>query len=172
MEQRVPVIVGVGQIANKDTERVLHPADLLEIAARRALDDAGAAVAESIEAVYSSPISVFSDMSGSAMVADRLGLMAGPRVVDPGYSGTGPLVLMDQACRAIADGHLDAALILGGVADASVRRARARGEEPPAPPGMPLSLGSGGGSEGLQLRTATRDISTAEAAAGVSIPAA
>ena len=40
---RVPVIAGIGQVANKDDERIVHPMELLEAAARMALDDAGIA---------------------------------------------------------------------------------------------------------------------------------
>ena len=32
-----PVIVGVGEISNKDPERIAHPVDLMEDAVRRAL---------------------------------------------------------------------------------------------------------------------------------------
>jgi acetyl-CoA C-acetyltransferase len=172
MDERVPVIVGVGQVSNKDPSRVVHPGDLLETTAQQALGEAGSAVVDTIGAVYASPISVFSDMSGSEIVAERLGLASGLRVVDPGYSGTGPLTLLDHACRAITAGRIDAALIVGGVADASVKRAQMRGEKPPAPPGMPLSLGSEAEPVGMPFRTPGHDQTTAEAAAGVAVPAA
>jgi acetyl-CoA C-acetyltransferase len=172
MDRIRPIIAGAGQFANKDEERVLHPGDLLEEAARRALADAGGGFESFIGAVYSSPLSAFGDLNGAELVAERLHLGAGPRIVDPGFSGTGPLHLLDEACARIAEGSLEAALIVGAVADASVRRARARGEDPPAPPAMPLSLGSDGTTGSGRVRATSSGAITAEAAAGVSIPAA
>jgi acetyl-CoA C-acetyltransferase len=167
-----PIIVGVGQIANHDEQRIAHPGELLEEAARLALSETTSAVLPHIGAVYSSALSVFSDVSGAELVAETLELGPGSRKVDPGFSGTGPLHLLDEACQKIAAGELDSALIVGGVADASVRRAQAMNQEPPAPPGMPLSLGT------ERPVTADRPLNpggsalTAESQAGVSVPAA
>ena len=56
-----PVIVGVGQVANKDPERLAHPVELIEDATRLAVADAGADVLPHIGMVLSSPLSIFSD---------------------------------------------------------------------------------------------------------------
>jgi acetyl-CoA C-acetyltransferase len=167
-----PIIVGVGQIANRDEQRIAHPGELLEEAARLALSETTYAVLPHIGAVYSSPLSAFSDASGAELVAETLELVPGARRVDPGFSGTGPLHLLDDACAKIAAGEVESVLIVGGVADASVRRARARHQEPLAPPGIPLSLGT------ERPTTADRSFDedgralSAESQAGVSVPAA
>ncbi len=138
-----PVIVGVGQVANKDPDRLVHPVELLHDATCRAVDDAGADVLAHVGLVCSSPLSVFSDDDGGAMLAERLGLPPGSRV-QASYSGAGPQKLLARACRAIAAGDVDAALIVGGIADFSVRNARRQGLPEPAPPTSVWSQGSGG----------------------------
>jgi len=137
----VPVIVGVGQVANKDPERLVHPVELLEDAVRRGIDDAGADLSPHVGMVLSSPLSVFSEDDGGALVAERLGIPAGERI-QAGYSGAGPQRNLARACQAVASGDVEAALIVGGIADASVRNARRLGVEPPAPPTSVWSQGS------------------------------
>ena len=154
---------------NKDPDRIVHPVELLVEAAHTALADAGADLRDRIGAVYSAPLSVFSEARGGDMVAERLGLAAGPRH-QSSYSGAGPQKHLAHACREIAAGRLDAALIVGGVADASVRNARRRGVEPPSPPTSMWSQGSDGvDMERLDGKWA-RPFS-AEGAAGAAMPA-
>jgi acetyl-CoA C-acetyltransferase len=165
---RQPVIVGIAQLANKDPERVVHPVVLLEDAARAAFDDAGADPTAHIGAVYSAPLSVFSEEHGGAMVAARLGLPDGIRE-QSNYSGAGPQRLLALACDAITRGDIDAALLVGGVADASVRRARERGDEAPAPPTSVWSQGSAG--TGSLERVLKRDWPfSAEQGSGAGMP--
>ena len=66
--RRIPVIAGIGQVANKDDERIVHPMELLEAAARMALDDAGIAPAR-IGGVLATPLSVYSPDDPSLLLA-------------------------------------------------------------------------------------------------------
>ena len=168
MAGNAPVIVGVGHLANKADDVIVHPVDLLEAAARLALDDVGADVVPYLGAVLATPLSVFTEDDGAALVADRLGAPPGQRI-ESRYSGAAPQRLLADACRAITDGRIDAALIVGGVAEASVRRARRRGVELPAPPTSPWSQGSGGTGERLRLRPGSYR-RTPESAAGGGMP--
>jgi acetyl-CoA C-acetyltransferase len=136
-----PVIAGIGQVANKDEDRIVHPVDLLEQAARLALADAGIP-AHRVGGVLATPLSTYSTDDASELLAARLDLPPGLRAVT-GYTGAGPQQLMAQACRAIIDGTVEAVLIVGGIADASVRRARRLGLQPPAPPTSRWSQGAG-----------------------------
>ena len=138
-----PVIVGAAQVANKDPERLAHPVDLIEDATRLAVADAGADPLPHVGLVLSSPLSVFSDDDGGAMIAERMGF-APARTVQTTYSGAGPHKLLAEACRAIAAGEVEAALIVGGIADSSVRNARRRGLPDPAKPTSVWSQGSDG----------------------------
>ncbi len=143
-----PVVAGVGQAANKDDERIVHPIELIEAAARSALADAGVA-ASRIGAIFATPLSTYSRENPTELLADRLAIGPGLRAVSS-YSGAAPQKLMAQACEAVATGTVEAALIIGGIGDASVRRALRRGIEPPAPPTSRWSQGtSGRATEGL-----------------------
>ena len=170
-----PVIVGIGQVANKDPEHFVHPVALLEEATSRAVGDAGADVLPHVGLVLSSPLSVFSEDDGGAMVADRVGIAPGLRV-QGSYSGAGPQRMLAQACRAVAAGEVDAALVVGGIADASVRNARRAGVEPPAPPTSMWSQGTDGMDSGrLEFERVEKYRHAgymAEGAAGAQLPAA
>lgn len=173
-----PVIVGVGEISNQDRTRIAHPVDLMDDAVRLALADAGAAdtLLAHVGAVFSTPLSVFTDDDGGAMVAERLGLPPGRRERS-GYSGAGPQRLLAAAGRAIAAGEIDAAVIVGGVAESSVRAARAAGIEAVAPPTSTWSQGSAATlpRSGLAETYAARfraQPPSAEGGAGVKAPVA
>ena len=167
----VPVIVGVGQVANKQDDRIVHPVALLEAASRLAFDDAGADLAPHVRAVYSAPLSVFSEEHGGAMVAARLGLADGPRV-QSNYSGAGAQRLLADACTEIAAGRVDAALLVGGVADASVRRAREGGHNAPAPPTSMWSQGSSGTGQLERVLRGREWPFSAEQGSGAGMPSA
>ncbi len=170
-----PVIVGAAQVANKDPERLAHPVDLIEDAVRLAVADAGADPLPHVGLVMSSPLSVFSDDDGGAMVAERLGIPPG-RSVQTTYSGAGPHKLLAEACRCIASGEVEAALIVGGIADSSVRNARLQGLPDPAKPTSVWSQGSDGATredaeadlKRLERYRASRP--QAEGGAGIAMP--
>ena len=136
-----PVVVGVAQAANKDPERIVHPVDLIEAVARAAEDDAAARLLDRVDGVYTTPVSVFSTTRPADELAERLGLSAGGRVESP-YSGSAPQQMLAAACDEIASGRMRAALVAGGIADASYRRAREAGRDPAAPPTAVWSQGS------------------------------
>lgn len=164
-----PVIAGAAQVANKDEERLLHPVELIGQAARLALDEAGVAP-DRVGGVLATPLTVFDTDNAAELVAERLGLAPGLRV-ESTYSGAAPQALLAQACREVAAGALDAVLVVGGIADASVRRARQKGVEPPAPPTSVWSQGSKGVDHQRVRQPAWRS-SSAEGAAGASLPSA
>lgn len=167
-----PVIVGVAETANRDDDRIVHPVELLEAAARAALDDVGAAVAARIGAVYATPMSVFNKDNGGAIVAEILGLAPGPRV-ESRFSGAGSGRLLAAACDEVAEGRIDAALIVGGIADASVRRAERAGVDAPAPPTSVWSQGSGRPDLLERARPlGVQPATLAEAHAGAMLPSA
>jgi acetyl-CoA C-acetyltransferase len=137
---RLPVIAGTGQVANKDDDRIVHPMVLVEEAARMALDAAGVH-SKKVGGVFTTPLSALAESDPAGLLAERLGAGAGPRVVS-NYSGAAPQKLLALACRAVAEGSTEVALVAGGIADASVRRARRNGEDPPALPTSVWSQGS------------------------------
>jgi acetyl-CoA C-acetyltransferase len=141
MEER-PVIVGIGQVANRDDEVLHSPLDLMAQAETRALLDAGGLPRTAVDAVMVLPASVGRDVSGDPdHLASRLGLPPGHRATGT-FSGSSPVELLARAGELVTSGRATAVLVCGGIADASVRRARARGVEPPAGPAAPWSQGS------------------------------
>lgn len=169
MTPTIPVIIGVGQIANKDPERIVHPSELMRQAALAAAADSQSHALAHIDAVRSAPLSVFGEEHGGRMVAELLGLPAGARIQWE-YSGAGPQKHLAAACEEITRGDLEAVLLIGGIADASYRNASRRGVAPPAPPTSVWSQGSDGTADLQPNRRFKWD--AAEVDAGVVLPAA
>jgi len=135
-----PVIVAAAQVANKDEGRLVSSLDLILEAVGRATAGLGPGLHGTLDAVYTTPASVFAEGSTAQELATRLGL-AGAATVESGYSGCSPQQLLAAACDEIVAGRARSVLLAGGVADASVRRARQAGV---APPGLPTAQWSQG----------------------------
>ena len=165
-----PIVVGVAQAANKDPERVVHPMDLIESVVRAALDDAEADLLDRVDAVYTTPVSVFSTTRPADELVERLGISADVRV-ESSYSGSSPQKMLAAACDAVATGQVRAAVVAGGIADASFRRAREAGLEPAAPPTAVWSQGSSQSADySRHPRFSHADFPRGEAAAGLNNP--
>lgn len=125
-----PVIVGAGEVVDRppDPGRGLEPLGLMEGAARRALDDAGAlAAAVDTVAVVTN---VFHDYGDTAtLLADRLGCPPGRRLVTT-WGGNTPLSLVAFLCDEIAAGRVQVALVAGGEAVATLRALGKLGRRP------------------------------------------
>src|SRR5262245_61112170 len=103
-----PVLVGAGQITDRpdDPGKGLEPLTLMEQAARRALDDAGAGSA-ALAAVDTVAVvtNVFHDYGDTArMLAARLGC-APRRTLLTTWGGNTPLSLLSHLCDEIAAGR-------------------------------------------------------------------
>ncbi len=128
IDERMPVLVGCGDVTDLDTpaEAGRSPYELIAQAARLALRDSGAAgMAEAIDTV--AMIRSFADTSprfatklGTSAnpprsVAQRLGLNAARHIYS--YSGGNmPQYLLNQFAESIARGEMRAALLCGGEA--------------------------------------------------------
>jgi acetyl-CoA C-acetyltransferase len=163
-----PAITGVGQVAKKDEASIIHPIELLERAARLAMEDAGVRAAR-IGAVLCTPLSALADDDASLLLGARLDIPPGIRLVSS-YSGAAPQQLLAEACRLIQEEEVEAVLVAGGIADASVRRARDRGIDPPAAPTAAWSQGSDGLQSALAIDRQASLPFTPERAAGAGLP--
>ncbi|HVA43857.1 MAG TPA: hypothetical protein VNF50_10270 [Acidimicrobiales bacterium] len=130
MSHRTAVIVGVGQVANKDPDRILHPDDLLHGALDLALADAGHDVRSRIDGLYVTPPTHDDAPTSLARLRTRSGLHQGRGEIMR-WSGSGPQEGLNHAVSEIVAGRLEAAVLVAGVGDASARRARQAGLEPP-----------------------------------------
>lgn len=130
MLQRIPVIVGVGQVANKDPERIMHPDELYQRALDLALTDAGCDLRSRVDGLYVTP----PNHEDTTTVVERLRARSsfdGARGELMPWSGSGPQEGLNRAVREILAGRLDAVVFVAGVGDASAKRARQAGLEPP-----------------------------------------
>ena len=134
-----PVIVGVAQLANKDSSRLVSALTLAHEAVMRAVADSTTKLLEQIDAVYAPPSSVFAPRTLADELAELLGV-TGPSI-SATFSGAAPLTLLASACEAVMGGTARVALVAGAVAEASVKQARLQGVDS-GPQAAPWSQGS------------------------------
>jgi acetyl-CoA C-acetyltransferase len=139
MNSRIPVIVGVGQVNDRDeTDKPslgLDSLGLMEAALRAADRDAGGgwlSRLDSLAVVDQISCPELGDVS--APLADRLG--ANPRICHktPYSSGDSPLLLLNEAANRIGAGEISVAAVVGGEAlRTAARRATAQGADASSP---------------------------------------
>lgn len=164
-DERTPVLVGGGQIVQRDVapEQALEPAALMEAAARRAAEEAGAgrrlfAALDCVAAV--SPIG-WPYRNLPRLLAQRLG--ARPRLeIGTAIGGNLPQRLVNETARAIAQGRVRAALLAGAEALHSSRRARRAG--------VRLAWSAGAEGEPTLVGDGRPGSSAAENACGLGLP--
>ena len=137
-EHRIPVLVGVGQVTQReaDPRAALQPLDLMAAAARQAADDSGvgARLLQALDNV--TVIRLFADTSprfacpfgGSsnppASVAARIGAMQARQRVYTHPGGNMPQWCLNRLGEAIARGEIGAALVVGAEALATQKAAQ------------------------------------------------
>lgn len=126
LDPRTPVIVGTGQVNQRDVAPDVEPVDLMASAAREAADPRVLQALDSIRVVnllswrYRDPGLLLGRRIDAANAATR-------------YSGVGgntPQSLLNQACRDIQQGRTDAVLLAGGETWRTRMRLRADGIRP------------------------------------------
>src|SRR4051812_42865006 len=142
IDPRTPVIVGVGQAVQRvaDPSAAAEPVDLLADAARRALDDAGAAL--QIDTVAVAEIISWRSPDPGALLARRLGIEPRATILTT-TGGNSPQMLVNRLGAAILAGAHDAVLVGGVECMYSRRRARriapkawldwTKADDPPCP---------------------------------------
>ena len=130
MLDRLPVLVGVGQLTHRieDLANTREPLALMADAARAALDDAavGAALAARVDSVrvVNMLSAVYGDPAGA--LAARLELPAGERLYTA-LGGNAPQWLVNRTADDLAAGHIRVALLAGAEAMHTLRLAAKRG---------------------------------------------
>ncbi len=140
LDPRTPVIIGVGQVNQRDESPEVEPVDLMASAAREAADPRVLQALDSIRVVnllswrYRDPGLLLGERIGAAHAA----------TVYTGIGGNTPQSLLNRACRDIQQGRADAVLLAGGETWRTRMRLRANGLRPdwtrqgesvPVPPG-------------------------------------
>ncbi|OZD01223.1 acetyl-CoA acetyltransferase [Rhodococcus sp. 06-235-1A] len=131
--ERVPVIVGVGDLkfaGDDTTQSTIEPLELVLRAVNAAIDDAGGhGLKEKLDAVHAVRTTSWNYDDLPSLVADRLGVTLESRSTST-IGGHHPVRLLDQVGRDIAEGLTTAALVVGGEAQASVRALMKAGVDP------------------------------------------
>lgn len=128
---RRPAIVGAAQTTQRldDPREAEEPLALMERSLRAAAEDAGAPkLLEALDAVYTpqgtwkygNPGQLLADRVGAGRVATGMGVLSGHIVQ----------VMVDHACREIAEGRRDVVAVVGGESENSKRRLKKSGDWP------------------------------------------
>ena len=123
LDPRTPVLVGYGQVNQRDERPDVEPVDLMEAAAREAADPR---VLESVDSVHVVNLLSWRYRDPGLLLAPRIRAdKATTRYT--GIGGNMPQSLVNQACLDIQQGRADAVLIAGAETWRSRTRLRAAG---------------------------------------------
>jgi acetyl-CoA C-acetyltransferase len=132
---RIPVIVGVGEIADHPLEPTagLEPLALLEAAVRRAGDDAGAPLLNEIDSLDVVNFLSWRYREPEQLLAVRLGIAPAHCAYGP-VGGESPIRFLHEAAKRIARGESKVAVVCGAEAQSTATKAeRARIDLPWTP---------------------------------------
>jgi acetyl-CoA C-acetyltransferase len=135
-ESRLPVIIGVGQYANRseDLADAREPLDMMALVARRAEEDAGVpGLLAGVDSVRVVNVLAWRYDDPARQLAQRLGFEPREGLYTT-IGGNTPQWLANGTADAIAAGEVGVALVAGAEAIHSVRLARKRGVELPWTP--------------------------------------
>ena len=133
IDERMPVIVGVGQVTKKDEalERCSSPADLMLESARLAAEDAGCneRLLQNLDVVV--VVRSFREVlkNSPQYLADQLGASRAQCYLTP-FGGNLPQMLVNRYFEAIANGKVQSVLLCGAEAIDNARRCAKAGVEP------------------------------------------
>lgn len=129
MEPRTPVLVGYGQVNQRDENPEVSPIDLMVAAARNAADPR---VLEAVDSVRVVNLLSWRYRDPGLLLAQRLHAdNASTRYT--GVGGNTPQSLVNEACRDIQNGRFEVVLIAGGETWRTRSRLRAKGVRPDWP---------------------------------------
>src|SRR5438270_1696537 len=132
---RIPVIVGVGEIADHPTELTagLEPLALLEAAVKRAGDDAGAALLGEIDSLDVVNFLSWRYRDPEQLLATRLRVKPSHCFYGP-VGGESPIRFLHEAAQRIAHGETKVAIVCGAEAQSTATKAQRAGVELPWTP--------------------------------------
>lgn len=140
LDPRTPVIVGVGQVNERQDAADLEPVDLMAMAAREAADPR---VLQAVDAIRVVNLLSWRYRDPGLLIGDRIGAQNAPTYYT-GVGGNTPQSLVNQACLDIQNGRADAVLLAGGETWRTRKRLKTKGISPdwtrqddsvPVPPG-------------------------------------
>ncbi len=121
LDPRTPVIVGAGQVVQREPDLSKDPVTLAVEALRRAESDAGVAgLLGRADAVYAVASASWSYRDAAALVADQVGATPASTAQSARFGGDAGQVLINTAGQAIADGEAAVVLVCGAEAGATL----------------------------------------------------
>jgi acetyl-CoA C-acetyltransferase len=134
-EDRIPVIVGVGEIVDRPKEIAdgLEPLDLLERALRRAEEDAGAKLLGEVQSLDVVNFLSWRYRDPEKLLAQRLGIQPSHCYYGP-VGGESPIRYLHEAAQRIARGECSVAAVCGAEAQSTATKAERAGITPPWTP--------------------------------------
>ncbi|MCB0930068.1 MAG: acetyl-CoA acetyltransferase [Mycolicibacterium insubricum] len=124
LDPRTPVLVGYGQVNQRDENPDGEPVELMEAAARAAASPAALAAVDAVRIVNLLSVNY---RDPGLLLARRIGAPDASTRYTP-IGGNVPQSLVNQACLDIQSGRNDAVLIAGGETWRTRNRLKARGE--------------------------------------------
>jgi acetyl-CoA C-acetyltransferase len=134
-ENRIPVIVGVGEIVDRPKEiaQGLEPLDLLEQALRRAEQDAGAKLLGEVQSLDVVNFLSWRYRDPEKLLAHRLGITPSHCYYGP-VGGESPIRYIHEAAQRIARGECSVAAVCGAEAQSTATKAERAGAKLPWTP--------------------------------------
>ncbi|MGX4805980.1 acetyl-CoA acetyltransferase [Bradyrhizobium guangdongense] len=134
-EDRIPVIVGIGEIVDRPKEITegLEPLDLLEQALRRAEQDAGAKLLAEVQSLDVVNFLSWRYRDPEKLLAQRLGIQPAHCYYGP-VGGETPIRYIHEAAKRIARGECTVAAVCGAEAQSTVTKADRAGVKLPWTP--------------------------------------
>src|SRR3954465_13633179 len=134
-EDRIPVIVGVGEIVDrpKDIADGLEPLSLLEQALKRAEADSGAKLLGEIQSLDVVNFLSWRYRDPEIQLSERLGIKPKHAFYGPG-GGESPIRYLHEAAQRIARGECNVAAVCGAEAQSTATKAERAGVELPWTP--------------------------------------
>ena len=134
-EDRIPVIVGIGEIVDRPKEITegLEPLDLLEQALRRAEADAGAKLLDEVQSLDVVNFLSWRYRDPEKLLAQRLGISPAHCYYGP-VGGESPIRFIHEAAKRIARGECTVAAVCGAEAQSTATKADRAGVKLPWTP--------------------------------------
>lgn len=135
LDPTTPVVVGVGQVVQREPDADADPVALGARALRAAADDAGVgeALLRAADAVYAVPSASWTYRDQAALLAEAVGASPSERVQSTPYGGDGSQLLVNEAAAAVAAGRSRIVLVAGAEAGSTLAALQRDGHGPDWP---------------------------------------
>jgi acetyl-CoA C-acetyltransferase len=135
LDPHTPVVVGVGQVVQREPDASNDPVALAAQALRAAAVDSGVGddLLRAADAVYAIPSASWTYRDQAALVAEAVGASPSERAQSTPYGGDGSQLLVNEAAAAVASGRSRIVLVAGAEAGSTLAALQKDGGSPQWP---------------------------------------